>query len=166
MISKIVWSLIGWRHLQGVRANVCRSINTSASAEGLRLHAIVLVMTPTEGARELTANMERGSRTSKNRPRRPRASIFVRDWHNLFSSLPLSIATVVERGSRLLERLWVGIWRASSQPILRLPDLLTWPTLGNRILLEWTQLQFAIQFRFCTKKHSDVRVHDVSCISS
>ena len=42
MIQKAVWTLIGCDSRLGVRANVCRSINTSASAEGLLLHAILL----------------------------------------------------------------------------------------------------------------------------
>lgn len=62
MISKAVWIQISCIGRLGVRASVCRSINMSTSAEGLLLHAIIFALTPTEGARDRTANMERGSR--------------------------------------------------------------------------------------------------------
>lgn len=35
------------------------------------------------------------------------------------------MATAAGRGSRLTERLWVGIWRVSFYAVLRLPDLVT-----------------------------------------
>lgn len=108
------------------------------STAGPLLHAISLILTPTEGVRELTANMECGSKP-------PRIAL---DGHVPASSsepgticaflLPLSMATVVWEGSRLTERLWVGIWSVSSKPILRLPDVLiwvtTWPWLHVRIV--------------------------------